>query len=79
MDAVRGIGRPVSKPIFEVSDPTTGDSFRIWADGRVAGFPPHYRLVRNGIPAFVTAAVLAVVEERNEGVSAADGKREALA
>lgn len=30
---------PADLPAFEVRDPTTGHAFRMWADGRIEGFP----------------------------------------
>lgn len=44
-------------PAFEVRD-RSGKSFKIWADGRIDGFPDDATIVFNRIPLLINEAVV---------------------
>ncbi len=41
-------------PIFEVRKPSTGESIKIYADGRIENFPDGFSLIINRIPLYTS-------------------------
>ena len=48
----------IDEPVFSVTNPNTQESMKIWANGRIQGFPDDFTLVVNSIPLYGAVLVI---------------------